>query len=340
MVQFSGGRSAKARDEFLRRNALQGNRPKAALTLDEFWTLHFEPQIVRKKRVSTQKLNGHLFRKHIRDRFRDRKLCDITTYDIQQFVSDKEGQGYSPQTVGHLRNALSKMFGTAVFWKWLDDNPAKGVTLPRMERKRIPRVIAPEEITKLGKSLREPARTLFLLGVLLSLRIGELLGLRIEDVDLESGTLLVRRSIWRGEVGPTKTPGSERRFPLPPQIVELIHEYLVHRAVDSEWLFPTMKGGFHNDRTLFMRYIEPVIKKLGLLHFSWHSMRRTFLTYSARDGVTMPVLQSLAGHSNAQTTLRYIETFRDQKREALEQWASQLFPIVPSFSGRNGAAKN
>ena len=49
----------------------------------------------------------------------------------------KERQGYSPQTVAHLRDVLSKMFGTVVLWGWLDENPTKGTTLPRMERRRV-----------------------------------------------------------------------------------------------------------------------------------------------------------------------------------------------------------
>ena len=51
----------------------------------------------------------------------------------------------------------------------------------------------------------------------------------------------------------------------------------------------------------------------------------------------MPVLQSLAGHTDAQTTLSYIDPFTEHKRAALEQWAKQVFPFVPSlrdFEGR------
>lgn len=146
---------------------------------------------------------------------------------------------------------MSKILGTAVLWGWIEENLTKGVTLPRMERRRVPRVLTLEEIGKLAEALREPARTIFVLGILTSPRIGELLGLKLGDVDLERGILSVRSSVSRDEVGPTKTPGSERRFPLPEPIDHLIRAHLATRTVQSGWLFPTLKGNRHNDRTLF-----------------------------------------------------------------------------------------
>jgi integrase len=321
----------KLRDDITRKLGLRGNRPKAAMSVSEFWSQHFREQIVEKKRLNTRKLYGSLYSKHIEPHFGQEKLCDIGRFDVQEFVSMKEKHGYSPQTVAHLRDVLSKMFGTAVLWGWLDENPTKGTTLPPMERKRVPRVLNFEEIARVIEKLREPARTLFALGITLGLRIGELLGLKLEDVDLRAGVLYVRRSISRGDIGPTKTPKSARRFPLPAEVVQMIGRYLKARPVHSEWLFPTFKGNHHNDRTLFLKYVQPVIRELTIPHFSWHSMRHTFLTYNGNQGVAMPVLQSLAGHTNAQTTLGYIDPLTEHKRTALERWVGQLIPFNPLF---------
>lgn len=325
--------AVRAKDEFLRKHGLDGNRPKAAMTVEDFWTRYFQQQILEKKRLATQKLYRNLYGKHIGPHFGGRQLSDLSRYDVQEFVSMKQAAGYAPQTLAHLRNVMSKMLGTAVLWGWIEENPTKGVTLPRMERRRVPRVLTLEEIGKLAEALREPARTVFVLGILTGLRIGELLGLKLEDVDLERGILSVRRSVSRNEIGPTKTPGSERRFPLPEPIDHLIRAHLATRSVQSEWLFPTQKGNRHNDRTLFLRYVQPTIRLLKLPHFSWHSMRHTFLTYNGVDGVAMPVLQSLAGHTDAQTTLGYIDPLNEHKRAALERWVKQLFPFVPSLRG-------
>ncbi len=154
----------------------------------------------------------------------------------------------------------------------------------------------------------------------------------MEDVDFEHDILYVRRSVSRCEVGPTKTPGGERRFPLPGPIGHLIRQYLATRKVQADWLFPTRKGNRHNDRTLFLKYVQPTIERLTLPHFSWHSMRHTFLTYNGNDGVAMPVLQSLAGHTDAQTALAYIDPFIKHKRVALEV-GEAIVPLCSLFEG-------
>jgi hypothetical protein len=53
----------------------------------------------------------------------------------------------------------------------------------------------------------------------------------------------------------------------------------------------------------------------------------------------MAVLQSLAGHTDAQTTPGYIGPFTEHKRAALERWAKQLFPFVPSLRPFDGIAE-
>ena len=61
-------------------------------------------------------------------------------------------------------------------------------------------------------------------------------------------------------------------------------------------------------------------------------MRHTFLTYNGNDAdIAFPVLQSLAGHTKAQTTLKYIDPFVREKARALEAWAEKLSPLGPSW---------
>ncbi|MBI4165601.1 MAG: hypothetical protein HY508_07710 [Acidobacteria bacterium] len=55
-------------------------------------------------------------------------------------------------------------------------------------------------------------------------------------------------------------------------------------------------------------------------------MRHTLLTHDGNRGVAMPNLQSLAGNTNAQTTMRYIETLGEEKRTVVEAWSDQLWP--------------
>ena len=321
----------RLRDEFIRRHGITMNRPKATMTLGEFWNLHFEPNIVRKKSHYTQKLYAALFRNHIKPTFGDTSICEVTRGGIDSFLSVKLGEGYSPQTVHHIHELLSKMLGTAYKYRWIEENTASGVELPPIETVRPARALTLDEVGLIAKALPEPGRTVFMIGVIFGLRIGEILGLQVEDADFANCILWVRRSATRGVLNRVKGKhGNGRHFTIPPFAREILQRYLTWRKSDSSWLFPTRKGGFHNDRTFWIRFVVPHVSKLDIPHWSWHSMRHTFLTYNGNDAdIAFPVLQSLAGHTKAQTTLKYIDPFVREKARALEAWAEKLSPLGP-----------
>ena len=88
--------------------------------------------------------------------------------------------------------------------------------------------------------------------------------------------------------------------------MEILRHWLAVRDSGSEWLFPTRKGGVYDDRTYWNKLVKPVAGGLGLPHWSWHSMRHTFLTFNGlREDLSLPVLQSLAGHASPETTMQY-----------------------------------
>jgi len=212
----------------------------------------------------------------------------------------------------------------------MESNPAQKIGLPPMERRFSRRLLTPEEIQKLTHALPEPARTIVLMGALTGLRIGELLGLHVEDVDLTRAVISVRRDVYRGHVGTPKTPGSERTVPLAPSLVTALTHWLTIRPSGSDWLFPSGARTPLRDRNLMRRHLWPACKSLGIPRFGWHSLRHTFSTYNGNAGVAVPILQSLLGHASPETTMIYTHPLEDVKRQAVENLARLLFPNVPS----------
>jgi len=98
----------------------------------------------------------------------------------------------------------------------------------------------------LFEHLEDPARLVVMIGVMMGLRIGEILGLRVED--LECGTLHVRRSWCRGNAGGTKN-GKEREIPVPQFLGEALRDYCVQRGTTG-WLFVGESGKPLSDRNL------------------------------------------------------------------------------------------
>jgi integrase len=78
------------------------------------------------------------------------------------------------------------------------------------------------------------------------------------------------------------------------------------------------------------RHLWPACARLVIPRFGWHSLRHTFSTYNGNAGVAVPVLQSLLGHANPQTSMVYTHPFEDVKRLAVEDLGRLFFPNVPS----------
>jgi len=167
-------------------------RPQTSITLGEFWAEHFKPNLVEKMKPNTRDMYQLLWKNHIAPTFERERMRDITGLHIDRLLSNKYKEGYASQTVLHLRSVLSKMFKTAIKWRWPVDNPAREIEAPPTRVKRQQRALSAEEVSLLFEHLKDPARVIVMIGVMIGLRSGEILGLQVEDLDC--GTLHVRRS--------------------------------------------------------------------------------------------------------------------------------------------------
>jgi integrase len=287
---------------------------------------------------------GCLATKHVLPAFGKRRLCDLSRADFQDFIHLKHREGYSSHTVAHLRNLLSRICATAVMRELLAENLARGLIVPRKERRRpfgpgsSCRVLTLNEVSALSKGLAEQLRLIVMFGVLTGLRIGEILALRLEDFDLSGGFFTVRRNVYQGHVQDTTKTSRARQMPIAGPLMSAIEARLAIRPNGSEWLFPSEAGTPYHDRNLLCRRIWPVCDQLGILRFGWHSLRHTFSTFGGNNGVPLPVIQSLLGHSSAETTMLYTHPLAGPQREAVEKLAVILFPNVPT-EGHSHLAK-
>jgi integrase len=314
---FHGKNEAKKTADRLMQEVNQAApRPQISITLGEFWADHFKPNLVEQMKPNTRDMYQLLWKNHIAPAFERERMRDITGLHIDRLLSNKYKQGYASQTVLHLRSVLSKMFKTAIKWRWLVENPAREIEAPPTRVKRQQRALSVEEVSLLFEHLVDPARVIVMIGVMVGLRIGEILGLRVEDLDC--GTLHVRRSWCRGYEGGTKN-GKDRELPVPMFLGEALRDYCAQRPTTG-WLFTGESGKPLSDRNLIQRHVYPVAKRLGVPHFSWHSLRHTFSTLGGNEGsIPTLIMKQLLGHSRLSTTDRYMHELAGPKREAVQK---------------------
>ena len=130
-------------------------------------------------RPSTRARDDSYFRNLILPEFADMSLTRIRPIDVQRWVADLVSAGYAPATVRKAHQLLSATFESAVTSDLIPRSPTQGIRLPRLEREEM-RFLSPEEIEQLADAIDPRFRALVLTAGYTGLRIGELLGLKVD----------------------------------------------------------------------------------------------------------------------------------------------------------------
>src|SRR5262249_15840352 len=135
--------------------------------------------------------------RHLIPAFGSRPLAKLTPQEIQACYTRKLADGYAPGTVRQYHAVLCNALNTAVRWGLLVRNPAALVDLPKVPR-REGQVLDAEPARRLLEAARgDRLEALYVLALTTGMRQGELLGLRWDAVDLDTGMLHVRRKLLR-----------------------------------------------------------------------------------------------------------------------------------------------
>lgn len=151
-------------------------------------------------------------------------------------------------------------------------------------------------------------------------RIGEVSGVRAEDIDRRSWMWTVRRQTTPGPGGliDKGTKGKRARtVPLIEEVRELVGRRLDQAAAPRSRLFTGPRGGRISTAVLRdATHWDEVVTELGYEHLRRHDLRHTGLTWMADAGVPVHVLRKIAGHGSLSTTQRYLHPDRQSFEDA------------------------
>ncbi len=188
--------------------------------------------------------------------------------------------------------------------------------------KTLPSVMSPEEIVRfLDAALPGRDRTLFDVAYSCGLRLKELLGLQVPDID--SGRMVLR--IRRGK-------GQKDRFvPLSPRLLEVLRAYW-RACRPHTWLFPGID--LHQPLTdgTVQRVCKRTAARAGLSkRITPHTLRHSFATHLLEAGVDLLSVQVLLGHSHFNTTAKYLHVSMRRLRELPQLLEGlRLIPVHPA----------
>ena len=224
----------------------------------------------------------------------------------------------TPRAANRALMVLSKMFSLAEAWGLVPPggNPCRFVLKYREGRRE--RFLAPEEYRRVGRELRvlaaegpgpERAAAALRLLLLTGCRVGEVLTLKWDDVDLESGELRLRDA---------KT--GARMVPLSPRAAAVLSQMV--RVPHSPWVF----AGRTPDRHLsqLTTYWHRVRRRAGVEDVRIHDLRHSFASRALAIGESLALIGRLLGHSDIGSTARYAHLARDAERVAVARVGSSI----------------
>jgi len=325
----------------------RAQRPMSLVTVGEFIEKRFKPDVIWSLKHAGQLHYAYVLDRHILPAIEHLLLRDVSTDHVQALVKKKFEDGYSVQTVVHIRNAVSAVFNHAKLKRaYAGDNPVQGVRLPEMQRRET-HALSFAQGRELLAHLSSPVQEMALLSMTTSMNVAEMLGLRWERVNLtgepviagsevlQPYTLIVRENYYRGVFGTVKAKSRRRTVPLVTSVVtELIA--LRNRSKftgPTDLVFSTQKGTPLDEHNLRRRELTPAGKELSIPWLSWHVFRHTHATLGDQIGMALADRVAQMGHGDLRMTMLYTHTDIERRRASIEKIAEQLTSNVGETGG-------
>ena len=257
-------------------------------------------------------------------------VARLTPMDVQTFLDAKLASGLSPKRVMHIRAVLRLALVTAERWGLASRNVARLVDPPRVPHHEI-RPLTPEQAHQLlDAAAGDRLEALYVTALATGMRQGELLGLRWEDVDLETRRLHVRHALARVQgklvLLEPKTERSRRTLVLPEIALTALRAHRTRQRMErlvagSRWqetayVFTTSLGSALDAATV-TRAFQRALVRAGLPHSRFHDLRHTAATFLLAQGFTLEDVKNLLGHSSITLTSNTYGHVLEQRQQQL-----------------------
>ena len=244
-----------------------------------------------------------------------RGLLQARREDLLGYLALQSSLHRKPRSGARLLSCLRQFYRHALRQSWVDSDPTALIDAPKLGRP-LPKSLGEAEVEALlaAPDLEEPEgirdRTMLELLYATGLRVSELVGLRLEQVNTAQGVV---RVVGKGN--------KERLVPLGEEALDWLVRFLkgarqelLHGRLCNE-LFPTRRGGGMTRQAFWYR-IKKHARPAGIAKpISPHTLRHAFATHLLNHGADLRVVQMLLGHSDLSTTQIYTYVAQERLQE-------------------------
>ena len=235
-----------------------------------------------------------------------KKIFDLNKDDMQDYIEHLKEVGKSNSTISRSTASLKSFYRYLVNKKLAEENIAESIEAPKVDRKE-PMILTASEIEKLleqpdlselkGQRDKAMLEILYATGI----RVTELVSLRIEDVNLNSGYIRVKKK------------SSERHIPLGNRSLKCLKEYiekvrpLLIRTEEEKTLFINTNGQ-KMTRQGYWKILKQYKEHAKIdKDITPHTIRHSFAVHMLQSGAEIKTVQELLGHTDVASTMMYTQ---------------------------------
>ncbi|MCX8130903.1 MAG: site-specific integrase [Clostridia bacterium] len=321
-IRLSGFKSEKEAEAAMWKYINQDHAKNENVTLEDYIKTFYRDYVENNVSASTARRYKELLFLHTIPELGAIKLCDLKPARIQKYYTDQMKE-YSPTTVLHNHRVLHLAFKYAVAWQYMTSNPCEAVKAPRKAKHEI-KVLTDDQVEELLKRVKNEAAYIpIYIAITTGMRLGEILGLQVNDVDIKESTFYIQHGYKRENgamvLKSTKTHRSRRPVSMLPGTKEIIKAYRDEaEAIREEFkeikiisnhfciwpdgspILPDYVGRVFKRHARSMRLDEDI---------TFHNLRHTHATWLLKQGVHPKVVQERLGHASINTTLDLYSQF-------------------------------
>lgn len=287
-------------------------------TLEEWSRIWFESFCTASVKEYTRNSYQSYFYRYILPNLGGMKIKDISTVSCQQFLMkmytngrtrnvEKKGKGLSAKTVKDIKIALQTCLQKAEDEGLIETNPCRKVQLP----KDAPKEMQTLKANELGAFLQETKDSgcyeFYILEITTGLRLGEILALTWDDLDIKNKTISVNKQVQRIKselkITTPKTASSIRTVALCDECFNQLIVLRSRQRIDTKLIFPSPITGGLRDPSSVTRKLHRMQKRAGVPQIRFHDLRHSFATLSLEQGMDIKTVSHMLGHTDAGFTM-------------------------------------
>jgi len=301
--------------------------PKDAATLNSL-IAEWREQIARNLKPSTQKAAESHLRCHIIPSLGDCAFSELTAKRLQAFVTGLSNGQRTRKTIENVLLTLSSILSTARTWGY--DIPTvhlSDLSLPQDSPHEV-HCFTLDEMRRIIKAADEPLSTICFILSATGMRIGEVLALRLRELDFGRKLVKIRGSVYNGAIGTPKSKASTADLPMPTALGIRLKNHLESAHYEENvlgLLFVNRRGRPYSANKLREKKLQPLLAELGIRRAGFHSFRHAVASELIDSGAPISVVQTQMRHSDPRITLGiYGHVIPQSQRDAVETLADRL----------------